>query len=57
MMLMLALSGCGTTVSSADAICSIQFPTMTPEEFQALTDRTQGELDVYFEKVKRACSL
>ena len=56
----LLLSACSPTVgpvkSSADAICSIPTPTFTQEELEALSERTLSELDVFAERLERACS-
>ena len=53
---MLLLTACGTTVGPADAICSIETPTFTVEELQALSDQTLMGLDLFAERLRAACS-
>lgn len=53
---MLLSSGCATTVSSVDAVCSEPFPTFTEGELQGLSDETLKGLDSYFERIKRGCN-
>ena len=53
---MLLLSGCVTTVSSGAAICEIPFPTLTESEVLALSDETITGIDLYFEKINKACN-
>lgn len=54
---MLLLSGCVTTVGSADAICAIDPPTFTQSELTALSEETLTGLDLYAAQIAAACSL
>lgn len=54
---MLLLSACAQTASSVDVICSLDLPSFTASEAQALTDQTIVGFDLYFEKVRVACNL
>lgn len=56
LLVMLILSGCGVKVSSVQAICEIDRPTLTEEELTHLSDRTVEELATYFERLDRGCN-
>lgn len=55
MIALVLLTGCTTTVSSVDAVCSIPFPTFTESELNGLSDYTIKSLDLYFERVTNGC--
>lgn len=52
---MLLLSACGTTVSSADALCNIPKPVISEESAAATPSEVLIELDLYFERVSEGC--
>lgn len=55
-LVMLLLSGCATTVSSAKAICEIEKPTITENEARSLSDRSLFSLDRFFAEFDAGCS-
>jgi len=48
---MLLLTGCGTTINSVDALCSIPLPTVSEDD----TTQTIIEVDNYSAKWRAAC--
>lgn len=52
---MLLLTGCVTTVSSAEAVCSIPTPSFTEVELGSLSDQTLLSVDLFFQRYKEAC--
>ena len=52
---MLLLTGCATTGSSVDAICSIPKPVITAEHAAQMPTPVLIELDLYFERVRKGC--